>query len=56
MADTYSHFLKNMAARLMELAERAPDIGIELRRFADDLIALAAKAEKRKDRSPDLQD
>jgi hypothetical protein len=53
MADSYSYFLKDMAVRMLELADRAPDIGIELRRFVDDLIELAAEAEKRKDRSHD---
>jgi hypothetical protein len=48
--ENYSHFLKNMAAQLLELADRASDIGTELRRFADDLVELAAEAEKRKDR------
>ena len=56
MNDRDSEFLRDMAAQLLELADRAPDIGIELRRFADDLIELAAEAEKRKDRFPDLQD
>jgi hypothetical protein len=50
------HFLKDMAARLLELADRAPDIGVELRRFADDLYQLASEAETRKDRFRDLQD
>jgi hypothetical protein len=57
MDDCFSHFLKDMAARLLELADRAPDIGTELRKFADDLIGIADEAEERKYRSsPDLQD
>jgi hypothetical protein len=56
MPDTYPSFLKNMAAQLLELADRAPDIGVELRQFAEDLRELAAEAETRKDRSHDLQD
>jgi uncharacterized phage infection (PIP) family protein YhgE len=56
MPPSYSKFLQQMAARLLELANRAPDIGSELRRFSDELIELAAETEKRKDQSRDLQD
>jgi hypothetical protein len=56
MPDTHSRFLKDMAIRLLELANRAPDIGVELRRFADDLIELATEVEKPKGRSHDLPD
>ena len=56
MLPGYSYFLEGMAARLLELADRAPDIGVELRRFAADLVELAAKAEKWKDPPGDLQD
>jgi hypothetical protein len=56
MRDSYSYFLEEAADRLLELADRAPDIGTELRRFAADLLELAAKAEERKPRFGDLQD
>lgn len=56
MQNNYSQFLTEMAARLMEIADRAPDIGVELRRFADDLIELAAKSEEWRDRPHDLPD
>jgi hypothetical protein len=52
--NSYSNFLEEAAERLLELADRAPDIGAELRRFAADLIALAAKAEGWKDPFCDL--
>jgi hypothetical protein len=55
MRNSYSYFLEEAADRLLELANRAPDIGAELRRFAADLLDLAAKAEERKDRSGDDQ-
>jgi hypothetical protein len=50
---SYSQFLDEAAVRLLELADQAPDIAYELRRFAADLIEQAAKAEQCKD--PDLQ-
>lgn len=56
MRPNYSHFLEEAADRLLELADRAPDIGVELRRFAADLIDLAAKAETWKGPPDDLQD
>ena len=56
MLNSYAHFLQEMADRLLELANRAPDIGSELRQFAAELIEVANQAEKRKDRSRDLQD
>jgi hypothetical protein len=56
MRNSYSYFLEEAADRLLELADWAPDIGTELRRFAADLLELAAEAEKWKDRSHDLQD
>jgi hypothetical protein len=56
MRNSYSYFLEEAADRLLELADRAPDIGAELRRFAADLIELAAKAEEWKDRPGDLED
>jgi hypothetical protein len=55
MRNSYSCFLEEAADRLLELADRAPDIGTELRRFAADLMQLAAEVEKWKDRSLDLQ-
>jgi hypothetical protein len=54
MHNSYSQFLEEAADRIFELADRAPDIAYELRRFAADLIELAAKAEECRD--PDLQD
>jgi hypothetical protein len=56
MPPSYSHFLEEAADRLLELADRAPDIGAELRRFAADLVELAARAEEWKGPSRDLQD
>jgi hypothetical protein len=53
---SYSHFLEETADRLLELADRAPDIGAELRRFAADLIEMGARRERWKDRPGDLQD
>jgi hypothetical protein len=44
--NSYSTFLEEVADRLLELADRAPDIGVELRQFAADLIESAAKAEE----------
>ena len=55
MRNSYSYFLEGAADRLLELADRAPDIGAELRRFAADLIELAAKAEEWKDRPGELE-
>jgi hypothetical protein len=55
MLPSYSTFLEAAADRLLELADRAPDIGMELRRFAADLIEMAAKAEERKNPPSDLQ-
>ncbi len=49
MHPSFSQFLEEAADRLLELADRAPDIGAELRRFAADLIALAAKTKKWED-------
>jgi hypothetical protein len=54
MRNSYSYFLEEAADLLLELAERAPDIGVELRRLAADLITLAAQAGE--DRFRDLQD
>jgi hypothetical protein len=56
MRNSYSYFLEEAADRLLELADRAPDIGTELRRFAADLIEMAARAEKWKDPFHGLQD
>jgi hypothetical protein len=53
MGINHSQFLEEAADRLLELADRSPDIASELRRFAADLIEQAAKAEQCKD--PDLQ-
>jgi hypothetical protein len=56
MRNSYTYFLEEAADRLLEPADRAPDIGAELRRFAADLLDLAAKAGEWKDRPGDLQD
>jgi hypothetical protein len=55
MLPSFTHFLEEVADRLLELADRAPDIGAELRRFAADLIEMAA-AGARKDPFSDLPD
>ena len=52
--NSYSTFLEEAAERLLELADRAPDIAYELRRFSADLLELAAKAEGWKDPFCDL--
>jgi hypothetical protein len=51
MSDDYSKFLEEVAAELTTLAERAPDIARELRRFADDLIRMASGVGRRDDAS-----
>jgi hypothetical protein len=45
MHSSYAYFLEEAADRLLELADRASDIGVELRRFSADLIELAARVE-----------
>jgi hypothetical protein len=40
-------FLVEMADSLRQLAERAPDIALELRRFADDLDRILSQAARR---------
>lgn len=49
MKNDYSKFVAEAADRIRELAERAPDIGVELRRFADDLDRLVDILEGRSD-------
>jgi len=47
MPNDYSEFLREMAESLRQLAERAPDIGQELRRFAEDIDQMIAQATRR---------
>jgi hypothetical protein len=53
MDSNYSRFLKSVAEDLRHLAGRAPDIARELRRFANDLDQLSAKASRRDGGSSD---
>ena len=43
MTNRYTQFLHRAADQLRELAEQAPDVSVELHRFADDLDRLAAE-------------
>jgi hypothetical protein len=53
MAEDYCKFLDAAARTLRHLAEQAPDIGRELRRFAEDLDRLAAELARSNDASPE---
>jgi hypothetical protein len=52
MRESLSEFLFSAAQEMRRLALRAPDIGNELRRFADDLESEAVELRKR-DQGPD---
>ena len=47
MPNDYSEFLREMAESLRQLAERAPDIGQELCRFAEDIDHMVAQPNRR---------
>jgi hypothetical protein len=52
MPEKYSKFLEGIADELRLLAEHAPDISMELRRFAQELDQMASELPRRRDGAP----